>query len=74
MAPSKTPSKAPSKGKNAKKKSSSERKQAVLKIVLSDTCAVCKTPCARGMQYLESMQKPGAIGKGVPCILTRTYV
>ncbi|QHW29362.1 hypothetical protein GZH47_05315 [Paenibacillus rhizovicinus] len=71
MAPSKTPSK----GKAAsKKKSPSERKQAVLKLVLSDTCAVCKTPCARGTRYLESMQQPGAVGKGVPCILTRTYV
>ncbi|NBD22741.1 hypothetical protein [Paenibacillus glycinis] len=69
------PGKAPSKGKTVKKqKSASERKQAVLKLVLSDTCAVCKTPCARGMRYYESMQQPGAVGKGVPCILTRTYV
>ncbi|WP_246427476.1 hypothetical protein [Paenibacillus phyllosphaerae] len=63
------------KGKAVKKqKSPSERKQAVLKMVLSGTCAVCKTPCARGMRYLESMQEPGAVGKGVPCILTRTYI
>ncbi|WP_258171191.1 hypothetical protein [Paenibacillus sp. R14(2021)] len=66
---------APSKGKTVKKKKSpSDRKQAVLKLVLSDTCAVCKTPCARGMRYYESMKQPGAVGKGVPCILTRTYV
>ncbi|SDW34538.1 hypothetical protein [Paenibacillus sp. CF384] len=57
-----------------KKKSPSDRKQAVLKLVLSDTCAVCKTPCARGMRYYEGMKQPGAMGKGVPCILTRTYV
>jgi hypothetical protein len=42
--------------------------------VLSDTCAVCKTPCARGMAYYERMQKPGAMGNGVPCVLTKTYV
>ncbi|MBM7564325.1 hypothetical protein [Paenibacillus sacheonensis] len=69
------PGKAPSKGKVVKKKkSASDRKQAVLKLVLSDTCAVCKTPCARGMRYYESMKQPGAVGKGVPCILTRTFV
>ncbi|SFI58928.1 hypothetical protein SAMN02799624_01520 [Paenibacillus sp. UNC496MF] len=62
------------KGKAAKKKSASDRKQAVLKIVLSDTCAVCKTPCGRGMRYLDRMRKPGATGKGVPCVLTRTFV
>ncbi|UVI32239.1 hypothetical protein L1F29_10665 [Paenibacillus spongiae] len=57
-----------------KKKSPSDRKQAVMKLVLSNTCAVCKTPCARGIRYLEGMRKPGAVGKGVPCILTRTFV
>ncbi|WP_308638997.1 hypothetical protein [Paenibacillus silvisoli] len=63
------------KGKSVKKKKkATERKQAVMKLVLSDTCKVCKTPCARGMRYYESMQKPGAIGNGVPCILTKTYV
>lgn len=62
------------KPKVAKKtKSSSERKQYHYKLVLSDTCAVCKTPCARGMKYWERMKEPGAVGKGVPCILTRTY-
>ncbi|MFC4808340.1 hypothetical protein [Paenibacillus sp. GCM10023250] len=62
------------KGKAAKKKSASDRKQTVLKIVLSDTCAVCKTPCGRGMRYLDRMRQPGAMGKGVPCVLTRTIV
>ncbi|ACT02454.1 MULTISPECIES: hypothetical protein [unclassified Paenibacillus] len=56
-----------------KKKSSSDRKQYYYKLVLSDTCAVCKTPCERGMRYWKRMQEPGAVGKGVPCILTRTY-
>ncbi|WP_274651793.1 hypothetical protein [Paenibacillus humicola] len=63
------------KGKAVKKqKTRSDRKQAVLKLVLSDTCAVCKTPCARGMRYLDHMRQPGAAGNGVPCILTKTYV
>lgn len=65
-----------SKGKGKvvkKKKSASDRKQYYYKLVLSDTCAVCKTPCARGMRYLDRMKQPGAVGKGVPCVLTRTY-
>ncbi|MBW7473599.1 hypothetical protein K0T92_02420 [Paenibacillus oenotherae] len=63
------------KGKKVKKKkSASDRKQKVTKLVLSDTCAVCPTPCARGLRYLASMEQPGAIGKGVPCILTLKYV
>ncbi|MDQ6420887.1 hypothetical protein RB620_15760 [Paenibacillus sp. LHD-117] len=62
------------KGKNAKKKQTvSDRKQVNYKLVLSETCRVCKTPCARGMNYLARMQEPGAVGKGVPCILTKTY-
>ncbi|WP_424765923.1 hypothetical protein [Paenibacillus sp. sgz302251] len=64
-----------SKGKGKivkKKKISSDRKQYNYKLVLSDTCAVCKTPCSRGMSYLARMRQPGAVGKGVPCILTRT--
>ncbi|MGU3469829.1 hypothetical protein ACLBWT_01515 [Paenibacillus sp. D51F] len=60
--------------KAAKKKvPASDRRQVNMKLVLSDTCAVCKTPCARGMRYLERMRQPGALGKGVPCVLTRTY-
>jgi hypothetical protein len=62
------------KGKVLKKKQpASDRKQFNYKLVLSDTCAVCKTPCARGMKYLARMRNPGTVGKGVPCILTRTY-
>nr|WP_084134607.1 hypothetical protein [Paenibacillus harenae] len=62
------------KGKTAKKKLvSNDRKQISYKLVLSDTCAVCKTPCAKGMSYLARMRQPGAVGKGVPCILTRTF-
>lgn len=60
--------------KAAKKKQHvSDHKQVSYKLVLSDACAVCKTPCARGMKYLARMQEPGAVGKGVPCILTKTY-
>lgn len=61
------------KGKVVKKKAATERKQYNYKLVLSDTCAVCKTPCDRGMKYLDRMRQPGAVGKGVPCILTKTY-
>lgn len=65
-----------SKGKGKvikKKKLASDRKQYSYKLVLSDTCAVCKTPCARGMNYLARMKQPGAVGNGIPCVLTRTY-
>lgn len=62
------------KGKTVKKKTvSSDRKQFHYKLVLSSTCAVCKTPCERGIRYWEKMKEPGAVGKGVPCVLTRTY-
>ncbi|MFC4778417.1 hypothetical protein ACFO9Q_16595 [Paenibacillus sp. GCM10023252] len=62
------------KGKAVKKKTAStDKKQFHYKLVMSGTCAVCKTPCARGMDYLERMSEPGAVGKGVPCILTRTW-
>jgi hypothetical protein len=62
------------KGKVAKKKQlTSDHKQANYKLVLSHTCEVCKTPCARGMGYLARMRQPGALGKGVPCVLTRTF-
>jgi hypothetical protein len=62
---------------NSKKKkatpkiSASEKYQYTLKIVTSETCITCKQQCPRGLAYLEKMSKPGAIGKGVPCILTR---
>ncbi|MFS0727711.1 hypothetical protein [Paenibacillus sp. 1P07SE] len=65
-----------SKGKAAKGKKwpASDRSQYRMKLVLSDTCAVCPTPCARGTRYLAQMEQPGALGKGVPCILTRVKV
>ncbi|OXM15794.1 hypothetical protein [Paenibacillus herberti] len=63
-----------SKSKKAKKKApTSDRRQVHMKLVLSDTCAVCKTPCSRGMSYLARMRQSGALGKGVPCVLTRTF-
>lgn len=57
---------------NKKKKSApvSDNKRAQMKIVTSDTCAVCKTPCKRGLDYLERMSATGAVGYGVPCVLT----
>jgi hypothetical protein len=66
-------------GKNAgkaskKKELSGGRVQYTMRIVESATCEVCKTPCTRGLQYLERMRQPGAIGNGVPCILTRKAV
>ncbi|MDF2814073.1 MAG: hypothetical protein K0Q81_273 [Paenibacillus sp.] len=42
-----------------------------LKLVTSDVCFVCKKQCARGIRYLDKMSQPGAVGKGVPCILTK---
>jgi hypothetical protein len=42
-----------------------------LKIVTSDICDVCKTPCSRGIRYREFMKIPGSVGRGIPCILTR---
>lgn len=41
------------------------------KIVTSETCAACTSQCSRGIAYLELMSKPGAVGQGVPCILTK---
>ncbi|WP_123039904.1 hypothetical protein [Cohnella candidum] len=46
------------------------RVQPQMKIVMSDVCAVCRTPCTRGLAYLERMRQPGAVGTGVPCVLT----
>ncbi|MGE5703594.1 MAG: hypothetical protein ACM32O_13805 [Clostridia bacterium] len=48
-----------------------ERSRNNMKLVTSQTCAVCKQQCQRGLKYLEKMSEPGAIGYGVPCILTR---
>ncbi|WP_274361329.1 hypothetical protein [Paenibacillus thermotolerans] len=46
------------------------KNQLYMKIVTSDTCSVCKQQCARGIRYMEQMEQPGAVGNGVPCILT----
>ncbi|WP_120188121.1 hypothetical protein [Ammoniphilus oxalaticus] len=42
-----------------------------MQTVTVDTCIACKQPCSRGMAYVEKMKRPGAIGYGVPCILTK---
>lgn len=57
-------------GKKKKSAAAQEQKKAQMKIVTSDVCAVCRTPCTRGLAYLEQMQAPGAVGNGVPCVLT----
>lgn len=41
-----------------------------MKMVTSDKCEACRL-CERGLQYLERMSHPGAVGNGVPCILTK---
>gem|GEM_PF-353454 len=63
-----------SKGSKKKKKELSSRAQYTMRIVESSTCKVCKTPCERGLRYLEKMSEPGAVGRGVPCILTRRRI
>lgn len=45
--------------------------QHYMKVVPSDTCIHCTQQCRRGLDYIEKMSKPGAIGYGVPCILTK---
>jgi hypothetical protein len=63
------------KGKVVKKKKElSSRVQYTMRLVESSTCAVCKTQCTRGLRYLALMSEPGAVGKGVPCILTRKKI
>jgi hypothetical protein len=42
-----------------------------MKIVPVDTCIQCKQQCGRGLSYIDHMAEPGAIGYGVPCILTK---
>ncbi|WP_145045510.1 MULTISPECIES: hypothetical protein [Paenibacillus] len=49
----------------------SDKVRVSMKLVTSDVCERCKTPCTRGMNYAARMRVDGAIGKGVPCILTR---
>lgn len=41
-----------------------------MKSVTTDKCESCRL-CERGIQYLEKMSHPGAVGYGVPCILTK---
>lgn len=52
----------------------SDRRTVRMSIVLSATCEACPTPCPRGIRYRRKMREPGAIGHGVPCILTRTVL
>lgn len=49
----------------------SEKIRREMKIVTSQVCEVCKTPCSDGIEYRERMRLPGAVGKGIPCILTK---
>ncbi len=58
--------------KKTKKKipAKAERVQSQMRLVTSDTCAVCTQQCRRGLNYLAKMAQPGAVGYGVPCILT----
>lgn len=65
-------------GKKVKKKtplSIIDKNKFNMKVVTSDVCSRCRK-CERGLRYLERMSQPGAVGKGVPCILTkgRAYV
>jgi len=55
-------------------KSESGSAQFTMRVVESSFCEVCKRQCARGIRYLAHMSVPGAIGQGVPCILTRKRV
>ncbi|UTR10469.1 hypothetical protein MM300_21800 [Evansella sp. LMS18] len=48
-----------------------EKYKYTLKMVTSETCIACKKQCPRGLAYIEKMSKPGAVGRGVPCILTK---
>ncbi|MGD8189721.1 hypothetical protein ACQCN2_06915 [Brevibacillus ginsengisoli] len=52
-----------------KQKAVPERQQPQMKLVTSDVCDRCRQ-CQRGLRYLEKMSEPGAIGYGVPCVLT----
>lgn len=49
----------------------SDKNKFNMKVVTSSTCSSCKQQCTRGLRYLEKMSQPGAIGYGVPCILTK---
>lgn len=64
------------KGKSAKKKKelSGGRTQYNMRMVTSDRCEACPTPCSRGLVYAARMKEPGAVGQGVPCVLTKTKI
>jgi len=59
---------------NTKKKempSNTDKYRFNMRIVTSETCHACKQKCQRGIRYMESLAIPGALGRGVPCILTK---
>lgn len=58
------------KKKVLRKKGYETHRQPQMKIVTVETCINCPTRCARGIHYMERMEQPGAVGYGVPCILT----
>ncbi|PYI54474.1 hypothetical protein [Paenibacillus flagellatus] len=60
-------------GKKVKKQAPGSRVQAHYKIVSSDVCAVCRQQCERGIRYMARLERPGAVGNGVPCVLTRYF-
>ncbi|WP_221563520.1 hypothetical protein [Alkalihalobacillus sp. TS-13] len=66
----KKPAKKPNK-KVSRYESSINKYEHTMKMVTSETCIACKTQCARGINYMERMSKPGAVGNGVPCHLTK---
>ncbi|BAB05980.1 hypothetical protein [Halalkalibacterium halodurans] len=51
--------------------SKEEKTKYNMKVVTSDVCERCRTQCTIGIAYMEKMRKPGAIGYGVPCHLTK---
>ncbi|KMK76561.1 hypothetical protein [Alkalihalobacillus pseudalcaliphilus] len=63
--------KAKAKKKVQAKPSVQEKYQYTMRAVTSDVCISCKTQCQRGINYMNKMSEPGAIGKGVPCHLTK---
>lgn len=47
-----------------------DRNRFNMKVVTSDVCEKCMK-CERGIEYVRRMSLPGAVGFGVPCILTK---
>ncbi|GAX88532.1 hypothetical protein [Effusibacillus lacus] len=64
------PQQKPASKPGGKKKKSDAHPQPQMKIVTVDTCIACPAKCQRGIVYMNKMGQPGAIGYGVPCILT----